>query len=45
MKLKQLLLSSLVLVSTSVWADPTYRLFVTNEKVIPSVLLIHALVN
>lgn len=32
MKLKQLLLSSLVLVSTSVWAEPTYRLFVTNEK-------------
>ncbi|MBL4638293.1 MAG: PQQ-dependent catabolism-associated beta-propeller protein [Gammaproteobacteria bacterium] len=32
MKLKQLLLSSLVLVSASAWADPTYRLFVTNEK-------------
>ncbi|NOQ94285.1 MAG: PQQ-dependent catabolism-associated beta-propeller protein [Methylophaga sp.] len=32
MKLKQLLLSSLVLMSTTVWADPTYRLFVTNEK-------------
>ena len=32
MKLKQLLISSLVLVSVSAWADPTYRLFVTNEK-------------
>jgi len=32
MKLKQLLVTSLVLLSTSVWADPTYRLFVTNEK-------------
>ncbi len=32
MKLKQLLLSTLVLVSASAWADPTYRLFVTNEK-------------
>jgi PQQ-dependent catabolism-associated beta-propeller protein len=32
MKLKQLILTSLVLVSASAWADPTYRLFVTNEK-------------
>jgi PQQ-dependent catabolism-associated beta-propeller protein len=32
MKLKQLLLSTLVMVSASAWADPTYRLFVTNEK-------------
>jgi PQQ-dependent catabolism-associated beta-propeller protein len=32
MKLKQLLLSTLVFVSASAWADPTYRLFVTNEK-------------
>jgi PQQ-dependent catabolism-associated beta-propeller protein len=32
MKLKNIILSSLVLMSTSVWADPTYRLFVTNEK-------------
>lgn len=32
MKLKQIILSSLVLVSASAWADPTYRLFVTNEK-------------
>jgi len=32
MKLKQLLLSSLLFVSATVWADPTYRLFVTNEK-------------
>jgi len=32
MNLKHLLLSSLVLMSTSAWADPTYRLFVTNEK-------------
>lgn len=34
MKLKQLILSSLVLasISASAWADPTYRLFVSNEK-------------
>jgi PQQ-dependent catabolism-associated beta-propeller protein len=32
MKLKQLLLPALVMFSSSVWADPTYRLFVTNEK-------------
>jgi PQQ-dependent catabolism-associated beta-propeller protein len=32
MKLKQLLLSTLVLASASAWAEPTHRLFVTNEK-------------
>jgi len=32
MKFKHLLLSSLVFASASAWADPTYRLFVTNEK-------------
>src|SRR5690554_3390456 len=32
MKLKMLLLSSMVFASTAVAADPTYRLFTTNER-------------
>ncbi|MDH5592291.1 MAG: PQQ-dependent catabolism-associated beta-propeller protein, partial [Gammaproteobacteria bacterium] len=32
MKLKQLLVSSFILVSATAWAEPSYRLFVTNEK-------------
>ena len=32
MKLKSILLTTLVLASTAAWAEPSHRAFVTNEK-------------